>query len=767
MSNLMGKMGENHSLRLRRSGYIGTLLTTCAAWAGAAQAQTAAPAALDAAVPDDIVVTAQKRSESINDVGLSITAATGDQLIQRGVIDVSQLDKVVPGFVFNKTGYGTPVYTIRGVGFQENSLGASPAVSVYVDEVPLPFSPETLGATLDLERVEVLKGPQGTFYGQNSTGGAVNYIAAKPLDRFAFGVDASYSRFNTVDLSGFVTSPLSDTLTIRLAGRFLRSDDWQRSISRVDTIGQTNQLIGRLLIDWKPTDRLKVSINANGWRDKSDTQAAQLQDPRLPLIPAFPSAVYEASPIASRDARAADWDPSTSFRQNNRFYQFSARVDYEASDTVTFTSLTSYSRYDRDQPVDTDGSAVRNIFVRLGGYTDTFFQELRTAGRLGSKGNWMIGANYQDDKIREIAQFDIINQSSAILGRSPRNEGNQRAKSKSVYANADFPLVDGVTLLGGIRYTDIDRSYVGCTRDNGDGSVAGSGFFPGAVPGGCVTFLTSGTVGEVNSELNQDNISWRAGLNYKPKDDVLLYATVSKGWKSGSFPLLSAAIEQQTQPVTQESVLAYEVGLKATVDRTLQFNAAAFYYDYRQKQIRGFGDFPPFGTLEALVNIPKSRVIGFEANAVWRPARGLTISPSATYVNSKINDDFVNINPRSQVQNFRGESFPYTPRWSGNTDVEYRFDLSSNLEAFLGGNVSYRTKTNTALGGIQAFEIKGYTLLDLRAGVEDDGGRWRASVWGQNLTDKYYVITVAHLSDGITRYAGRPINLGVSLAYRY
>ena len=99
--------------------------------------------------------------------------------------------------------------------------------------------------------------------------------------------------------------------------------------------------------------------------------------------------------------------------------------------------------------------------------------------------------------------------------------------------------------------------------------------------------------------------------------------------------------------------------------------------------------------------------------------------------------------------------------------MEYRFDLSSNLEAFLGGNVSYRTKTNTALGGIQAFEIKGYTLLDLRAGVEDDGGRWRASVWGQNLTDKYYVITVAHLSDGITRYAGRPINLGVSLAYRY
>ena len=716
---------------------------------------------------EEIVVTAQKRSEKLNDVGMSITASSGDQLLEHRVTDVSQLSKVVPGFIFNSTGYGTPVYTIRGVGFQESSLGASPAVSVYVDETPLPFSAETLGATLDLERVEVLKGPQGTFYGENSTGGAINYIAAKPLDHFSFGVDASYSRFNTVDLSGFVTGPLTDTLNIRLAARILNSGDWQRSISRDATLGQANQKIGRLLLDWRPTDRLKAELNINGWRDKSDTQATQLIDAHVPLLPPFPNAAYEASPLAPPDARAADWDPDKSLRQNTSFYQATGRIDYDIGRDTTLTSITSYSRYDRDLPVDTDGSAVQNLFTQQGGHTATIFQELRAAGRLWESGHWLVGLNYEDDKIFDVTRVQVFQQSQSILGATPVNEGSQRAKTKSVYANVDFPLADRITLLGGLRYTDVKRDYHGCTRDSGDGLVASSGFFPGATPGGCVTILEDGTLGEARNKLDEDNVSWRVGLNYKPLDGVLLYTTISKGWKSGSFPLLAMAVAAQSRPVTQESVLAYEVGAKAKINGNLQLNAAAFYYDYREKQIRGFGSFPPFGVLEVLVNVPKSRVVGFEANAVWSPMRGLTISPAITLVDSKILDNFTNYNPLGQLANFGGEAFPYTPRWSGNTDVEYRFAVRDGLSAFVGGNVSYHTKTNAAFGQLPAFDINGYTLLDLRAGVEADDGRWRASIWGQNVTNTYYWISTDHFSDGITRYAGRPATYGISFTRRY
>ena len=180
----------------------------------------------------ELVVTAQKREESIQDVPLSITAASGETLTELGVTDTSQLDKIVPGFTYTPSFYGTPIYTIRGVGFLDTSLAGSPTVTVYVDEVPLPFSILSTAATLDPERVEVLKGPQGTLFGSNATGGAVNYVAAKPSDTFDAGADVTWSRFNQVDAQGFITGPLTDTLSGRIALRTVQGGRWQESYTR-------------------------------------------------------------------------------------------------------------------------------------------------------------------------------------------------------------------------------------------------------------------------------------------------------------------------------------------------------------------------------------------------------------------------------------------------------------------------------------------------------------------------------------------------------
>jgi len=226
--------------------------------------------------PDEIVVTAQKRAQSVNSVGMSINALKGDVLANRGVTDAQQLVKVVPGLTYQPSTQATPVYTLRGVGFFDSSLGSSPAVSVYVDEAPLPFPIMTAGAALDLERVEVLKGPQGTLFGQNSTGGAINYIAAKPTSTFATGADLSLNHFGQVDASGFASGPLSDTLKARVAIRAVEGGAWQKSKSRPDDkLGDANKLQGRLLLDWQATDRLKLGVNLNGFIDRSDVTAFQ------------------------------------------------------------------------------------------------------------------------------------------------------------------------------------------------------------------------------------------------------------------------------------------------------------------------------------------------------------------------------------------------------------------------------------------------------------------------------------------------------------
>ncbi|MEQ8692193.1 MAG: TonB-dependent receptor plug domain-containing protein, partial [Pseudomonadales bacterium] len=196
-----------------------TLLASLGPFANAEQSATRSAI-------EEIVVTAQKREESINEVGMSIQAATGDRLTELGITDTAELFKVVSGFNSNVTYYGTTIYTIRGVGFQDTALASSPTVSVYLDETPLPYSVLTQGVTLDLQRVEALKGPQGTLFGQNATGGAVNYVANKPTETFEAGIEASAGKYNTYDLQGFVSGPITEALKYRVAARMIQSDGW-------------------------------------------------------------------------------------------------------------------------------------------------------------------------------------------------------------------------------------------------------------------------------------------------------------------------------------------------------------------------------------------------------------------------------------------------------------------------------------------------------------------------------------------------------------
>jgi len=287
---------------------------------------------------EEIVVTAQKREESINDIGMSVQAATGEKLTELGITDTSELYKVVSGFNSNVTYYGTEVYTIRGIGFQDTALASSPTVSVYLDEMPRQFAALTPGLTLDLQRVEVLKGPQGTLFGQNATGGAVNYIANKPTQEFEAGLTASYGTFETADLEGFVSGSLTETLGFRLAVRSIQSGDWQerytdpstqapdpywvgtelgeRNYSFDDEAGERDFLTGRLLLQWDPSDKFSALATFSGFIDEGDTLRPQLAGIAPLSPPTDPTdttgglnPLVSEYPFAPSKAEAADWGP--------------------------------------------------------------------------------------------------------------------------------------------------------------------------------------------------------------------------------------------------------------------------------------------------------------------------------------------------------------------------------------------------------------------------------------------------------------------------
>lgn len=743
----------------------------------------AGPAPAELAASDDsadIIVTAQRRAQSVNSVPMSINAISGDTLVSRGINSTADLVRLVPGFTFTQSQVATPVYSLRGVGFYDSTLSASPAVSVYVDEVPLPFAILTQGATLDIQRVEVLKGPQGTLYGQNATGGAINYISNKPTDEFQAGADATLARFGAFDVSGFVSGPITDKLGIRFAVKTEQGGAWQQSYTRDTSLGKANRFAGRAIIVWQPLETLTLTGNLNAWSDKSDVQAPQLIG-HTPYNPANALPAVLAVPPAPSNARAANWSADWPMRRDDDFYQSSLRADWEFSDDVKLTSISSWLRFTTNATQDLDATEFLQLDSRTPGYIRSFFQEFRLIGSTGPV-RWIAGANYERDKAGEqqILRTDDLSSRIIIPGLPSLTRSgvftNQAVSTYAVYGNLEYDLTENLTAQGGIRYTKNVRDFEGCGYD-ADGTTylsfnvlteifTGAPPNPPIPPGGCLTFNEEFQPSLIEDRLSQDNVSWRTGLTYTFDSRAIVYGNVSKGWKAGGFPTAPVSFYTGFLPATQESLLAFEVGFKLPLaDRTLQLNGAAFYYDYKNKQVRGRIKDEIFGLLERLVNVPKSHIYGVEADLSWTPGNGFTGNLSGTWIKAEI-DEFSGYNGVGIDADWSGSPMPFTPEWQIMGDVDYRWSLSSKWDANVGASGNYNSSTNSTFGSPDVLDIGSRALFDVRAGVESSDGRLRAQLWGRNIFNSYYWNTTFQ-ADTVWKMAGRPATYGITLGWRY
>ncbi|MBB6122957.1 TonB-dependent receptor [Sphingobium subterraneum] len=726
----------------------------------------------------DIVVTAQKRAERINDVPLSITANSAPELKAAGVSSPDDLGKLVPGFVYAKSAYGVPVYTLRGIGFYDYGLAALPAVTVYVDEVPLPYGQLTAFSLLDVQRVETLKGPQGTLYGVGSTAGAINIIAASPTPSLAAGLDLTYARFNQVTVDGFISGPLTSTLQGRFAFHTENGGAWQRSYTRKDRLGDKRITSGRLLLDWAPTSAFSARLNVNAGIDRSDTQALQYEGPTT--LPSTNATLLRLNPSlynyprAPENNRAADWDVNYPFRSDNHNFQAALTANYDINADLTLKSITSFNRFTTTSSVDGDGTNQQDATILVDGKIRVFFQELRLSGTYDNGLRWIIGANFQDDKVdqRQDGFLTRSTQGLPVPGATHNASFSfQNAQSKAVYANVEFSVVDGLTAQGGVRYTKSDRDLKGCSTAQDQNTANFFGPRVGAVipVGGCYTRRPDGTVGFYTTSLNQDNVSWRAGLDWKVNRDVMLYANVSHGYKQGGFPIVGASSYLSLQPAVQEDVLAYETGAKLTLlDGAVQFNTAAFYNDYTNKQVRGRVIDPATNAqASALVNVPKSKIYGGELQLTLRPVQQLTLNADATYIKTKITSSFLNFDFIAQRVQMKGQVLPFSPKLTFNVRADYQPPINSDWNAVFGVAVKHQSSSFGGLGELAVARNKAFTTLDLRAGVKSADDRWNISVFGRNVTNTYYWTAPALIIDTLGRYAGAPATYGVTVSFRY
>jgi outer membrane receptor protein involved in Fe transport len=396
-------------------------------------------------VLEEVTVTAQKRQQNINDIGMSITAFTGEALDKLKIVDTADLAFIVPGMTFAESPFSTPIYTLRGVGFNEDAIQATATVTVYNDQIPTAFPIMTKGLMMDIERVEVLKGPQGTLYGRNTTGGAINYIANKPTEEFEAGVTVGYGRFNTFEGGGFVSGSLGDHVGARFAFKTIQSSEgWQESITRDEDLGEMDKISARLLVDIEASENVDILLAANWWQDKSDTPAPQFLQPAYQFPNPWVIELLDG-PIDPRignqligdNNRDADWTRGTKPRMDQHSEAISMTINWQINDQVELTSLSSFSSFSSndyyntgghngipaDRPIAGDpfgglfGTAQTLMPTQAiaGGYTfgdiidisswtndgdiDAFSQELRLSGGT-EKLNWVVGGYYSSDTVK-------------------------------------------------------------------------------------------------------------------------------------------------------------------------------------------------------------------------------------------------------------------------------------------------------------------------------------------------------------------------------
>lgn len=769
----------------------------------------------------DIVVTANKREQNLSKVGLSISALGAQQLANQRISNVADLAQVTPGLTFAPTPTTTPVYTLRGVGFFESTLAAYPDVSLYIDQAPLPLPVMSTLTAFDLERVEVLKGPQGTLFGNNATGGAINFVAAKPTATQHGGLEFGYSRFNTLEASGFLSGPLTDTLGYRVAFKTAHSGDgWQKSYTRNDSIGKENNIAGRMILDWAPIERLKFSLNVNAWQDKDDPQVPQkiANGPQNPVPDNFPLLLYPAAP---RNARAADWGPTTPYA-NTRFKQVTLRGDYDLG-AVTLTSITGYSITNFLNGTEIGGTALGDLDnIQDKGRIKSLTQEVRLSNGSTNRLRWVFGGNYERTTVTEQTAINYQDTSTSFVNGITTSiyPSDQRMRNIAGFANAEFDVTDQITLKAGVRQTRAERSIFTINHDDpsfppavsprtGQPGLSLTDFFNtifGAIYGGVVPTIapfgnividtrtnsdgtpvnpsTYLTTQPYRNKLNENSTSWSGGVDFKPSPDTLLYVNISKGYKAGSFPQLAGSIYTAYSPVKQESIIAYEAGLKLQLfDRKLSLSGAGFLYDYRNKQLRAKFVDPIFNALDLLVNVPKSQIKGAELSIDVRPSPGLTLSASGTYLdasvrqyNGVIGSTLVNGLLQPVTASFKGVRLPFAPKFQYTIRVDYDAPITSNLNIFAGAGANGQTSSisSLALPGAASFavptslyKINSRTLVNATIGVHASDNAWRLALWGKNIFNKYYWNNDILSYDTVVRYTGRPAEYGVSASFNF
>jgi len=689
-----------------------------------------------------IVVTALKRSENLQDIPAAISAIGSDQLAARGIVNVEDLTAAIPSVNFGEHA-GTTLISIRGVGSTVDSGVTEPTVATYVDGVFMPRATMGYLRAVDLDRIEVLRGPQGTLYGRNATGGAINFVSAAPTTTFTGAINLSAGSRKAFGVSGFVSGPLSDVISVRLSGGHEEDDGFVDYLPNRGRIGNTNVEYVRGAIRFEPSSDLTFDLSAR--YEKLEGANAYQQAFTPPALPSpssiVPNEIYGDSP----------------YNTNVETLVLAGTLNWDISDSVSIKSVTSYVDHKSSVDFDADATDFPGLYVTdFSRPSESYGQELNLIGDNGPL-KWIFGAYYFHEKAGNALPLGIAAGFApgfmVPAGTYLTQSVDTKTESFAVFGDATYSISDTLRLNLGLRYNHETKDF-------------GQDLFLLLPDSTRVSLATN-----VLTSTKSDKVLPKVNLQFDLSDNVNAYAQWSKGFKSGGQNLPGGGGENLGPGgfYLPENLDAYEVGIKTqSPDRRLTANFAAFYYDYRNLQLTI--TVPPSTTL--VQNAP-AEVYGLEGEIAFQATDAFRIDASANILRARFKNFLVfdDAQPALGIQNLDGRSLPHAPDFTGNIGAQYRLEMGEGLlsSVTLRGDLYYSSRVVLRYFGTDNESQAGYVLgnLSVTFGAADDKATLRLFV--DNVGDKAYRQNSTYLGAFGAYYGnyGKPRTFGASLSYRF
>jgi len=718
---------------------------------------------------EEIVVTAQKHSQDVQEIGVAVTAVSGDEMRALRIQQPLSLSTISPSLsTMNATTDGTPLFLLRGIGLDDFNTNNSSGVGIYLDEVFASFPGFLTGALYDVDRVEILKGPQGTLYGKNTAGGAINIISKRPTDDFEGYVDVDYSRWETTDVTAAVSGPLTDSVKARLAATAtIQGQGYQTDIDTGEKYGKLNRGGARAQFKIRLSDSADLLLYLHTVYDHSvpSSPSTPNVEALVPTNLTFPTAGLLDSPPGGTLVRVGGLPLYKDETGEGAVATLNLRFD-----RLTLTSISAFDDFFSRSLDNYDGYPAADNNWTKNFQQQQFSEELRLAAATGGFMDWIMGADYAQNWYHNRDSLDwtfvygladfITQDGKAITATN----FIQTQQSEGLYAHAETHLSNRWTLVTGLRYSRDEASFGGVTLDPTGLLTFAANHFTGPI-------IPDTVLAALNESRSSQNVSYRLEPDFHLTDKILLYASVATAYKAGIFYGQPAQVQVDWGYVQPEHVRTAELGIKSRFfGDSVEFDAAVFDTDIHDRQSSLSLWAGPVGTLPLIAglgNVPRSRIDGIESDIEWRPVRDLEIHLGATYLHARVTESLTNDNGLALFTPVLvGQMLPDAPAFSGSWLVLYEHPVSGTLGLFAQANDHYTGAEHPYLADPTTFG-RGHSL-DARIGLKNPVRRWDTSLWVTNLTDTRPLTYAFAGSEGQqVSFYQKPRSVGINLAYNF